>query len=446
MSEIQNLDQFFELKRPKAFSNRVVLICGLMAAIEAMDVYVLGVIISPMAQHFGVSLAYFAIVFTFQAIGQIIGTYAIAPLADSHGRRPVILICTVAFGLLTLTSAFSTNLPIFIAQRAIAFIFIGGAIPNIFAIASEYAAGQARHRNSLIIGSFHGIGAGMAALAGGFLLVHGWQAPLIACGLLTLLSAVLAYIYVPESLRFLAASADRADALKKVVTRIDPSLDQVRLELAVPPAAAPKMRLVELFTPELRRATLLLWVIGAITLSLLSSIAQWLPTFIHTYGMVDLKQAAYMTSLNGPAGVLWPLALIWLMRRLGISRGMTLNYSLAAIAFIGLALLPLYASIGWVLAIGLGAFLGGATSGFYALCNMVYPTRIRATGTSFAVGTGRVFSLFVPVLGGLAVSSGTSATVVASAIVIPLLIAAAAAYLIGRNAGSVTVELPHDRD
>lgn len=442
MQSIQNLDQFFELKRPKAFSNRVVLVCGLMAAIEAMDVYVLGVIISPMAKHFDVSLAYFAIVFTFQAVGQIIGTYVIAPLADSHGRRPVILFCTVAFGILTLTSALSPTLPIFIAQRAIAFIFIGGAIPNIFAIASEYAAGQARHRNSLIIGSFHGIGAGMAALAGGFLLSYGWQAPLIACGILTLLSAVLAYIYVPESLRFLAASADRSDALKSVVRRIDPSLNQVRLDLAPPPATAPKMRVAELFTPELRRATLLLWVIGAITLSLLSSIAQWLPTFIHTYGMVDLKQAAYMTSLNGPAGVLWPLALIWLMRRLGISRGMTLNYTLAAIAFSCFALLPLYANIGWVLAIGLGAFLGGATSGFYALCNMVYPTRVRATGTSFAVGTGRVFSLFVPVLGGIAVSSNISVTVVASAIVVPLLIAAAAAYLIGRNADAAPDEMP----
>lgn len=432
MQSVQSLDQFFELKKPKAFSNRVVLVCGLMAAIEAMDVYVLGVIISPMAREFDVTLAYFSMVFMFQAIGQIAGTYLLAPLADTYGRRPVIMWCTVAFGVLTLTSAMSESLPVFIAQRAIAFVFIGGAIPNIFAIASEYASGQARHRNSLIIGSFHGVGAGMAALAGGMLLPFGWQVPLVACGVLTLLSAVLGYIYVPESVRFLAASEDRATALKKVVARIDPSVESYRFEVDSPARDRQKLRVAELFTPELRKQTLLLWTVGAVTLSLLSSIAQWLPTYIHTYGQVDLTQAAYMTSINGPAGVIWPLVLIWLLRRTGVSLGMALNYTLAATAFACFALIPFYANVGWLLAIGLGAFLGGATSGFYALCNAVYPTRLRATGTSFAVGTGRIFSLFVPVLGGLAVTTQVGAPIIAFAIAVPLLLAALAAFAIGK--------------
>lgn len=432
MQSVHSLDQFFELKKPKAFSHRVVLVCGLMAAIEAMDVYVLGVIISPMAQQFDVTLAYFSIVFMFQAIGQIAGTYVLAPLADTYGRRPVIMACTVAFGMLTLTSAMSDSLPVFIAQRAIAFIFIGGAIPNIFAIASEFASGQARHRNSLIIGSFHGVGAGLAALAGGILLPFGWQVPLFACGVLTLVSALLGYLYVPESVRFLAASEDRAAALKKVVARIDPSVESYSFEVDSPASGRQKLRIAELFTPDLRKQTLLLWTVGAITLSLLSSIAQWLPTYIHTYGQVDLTHAAYMTSINGPSGVIWPLVLIWLLRRTGVSRGMALNYSLAATAFGCFALIPFYANIGWVLAIGLGAFLGGATSGFYALCNAVYPTRLRATGTSFAVGTGRIFSLFVPVLGGLAVTTQVSVVVIALATAIPLLLAAAAAFAIGK--------------
>ena len=61
-----------------------------------------------------------------------------------------------------------------------------------------------------------------------------------------------------------------------------------------------------------------------------------------------------------------------------------------------------------------------------------YPTRLRATGTSFVVGTGRIFSLFVPVLGGLAVTAQINATVIALAIAIPLLVAATAAFAIGR--------------
>lgn len=323
MQAPQTLDQFFERPRPRAFSNRVVLICGLMAAIEAMDVYVLGVLLPPLARHFGVTLAQFAVVFTFQAIGQIVGTYAVAPLADRFGRRPVILLCTFAFGILTLGSAFSPDLWAFILQRAVAFVFIGGALPNIFAMASEYAAGQMRSRNALIIGSFHGIGAGMAALAGGFLVPYGWQVPLIVCGGLTLLSAVLAYAYVPESLRFLAACPTRSGKLRRVVARIDPDVREAQLEpSSVREGGASRMRLAELFTADLRKSTILLWVIGTVTLSLLSSIAQWLPTYIHSYSGISLKQAAYMTSVNGPAGVIWPLVLIWLLRRLGTAAGM----------------------------------------------------------------------------------------------------------------------------
>lgn len=427
MTNVSGMDQFLDGKKAKSYNNKVLFVCALLAAIESMDIYVLGVIIKPMSTSFDVTLKAFAIVFLFQAIGQGIGNYLIAPLADKYGRRPVILYCTAIFGILTVTSAWSTDLTTFIAQRCVAAIFIGGSVPNMFAISSEFASGKSKHRNALLVGSSHGLGAGLAALMGGFLLSWGWQAPLIACGVLTLLSAVMAYFFLPESIRFLAADGHRDAELKRLVAKIDPSVDVTRLDLNTFEPASEKLRMSTLFQPGLRTATLLLWLIGGISLALLSSIAQWLPTYIHTYGGVDLKTAAYMTSLNGFAGVAWPIVLIGLMHKFGISRSMAINYSLAALTIGSFALVTTNANIGWVVAIGFGAFLGGATSGFYALCNSVYPTKIRATGASFAVGAGRVTSLFVPLLGGWAVTSGVSAGSISIALVIPLLVAMLAA-------------------
>ncbi len=199
--------------------------CGILTAFEAMDVYVLGVIISPLTTGLGVSLATFGIVFTFQAIGQIAGTYFIAPLADKVGRRPVILYCTLGFGIMTISSAASPNLQIFILQRIVAFFLIGGAVPNLFAIASEFGARKRRHRNTLIIGSFHGIGAGLAFIVGGLLLDFGWRAPLLACGVLTLISLALAFFFMPESMRFLLTKPEREDQLRKLVQVIDASVN-----------------------------------------------------------------------------------------------------------------------------------------------------------------------------------------------------------------------------
>jgi AAHS family 4-hydroxybenzoate transporter-like MFS transporter len=417
-----DIDEFLDRPAARSFCNRVVFMCGILTAFEAMDVYVLGVIISPLTTGLGVSLATFGIVFTFQAIGQIAGTYFIAPLADKVGRRPVILYCTLGFGIMTISSAASPNLQIFILQRIVAFFLIGGAVPNLFAIASEFGARKRRHRNTLIIGSFHGIGAGLAFIVGGLLLDFGWRAPLLACGVLTLISLALAFFFMPESMRFLLTKPEREDQLRKLVQVIDASVNFSSIKAPAEETATVKPGVSSLFSHERTPITLLLWIIGALTISMIGAVAQWTPTYLNTYGGVDLKQAAFMTSLSGPAGVLWPIALIWLMNRLGAARAMALNYIFAACALGSFALITIYPGVGWLIACGYGAFLGGATSGFYTLCTMAYPTTLRATGMSWAVGAGRVFSLFVPVLGGLAIASAVKPQVIAIALATPLLI------------------------
>lgn len=425
------LDNFLSQQNARSFYRWVLLVCGFLAAIEAMDVYIVGVIIAPMSKAFGVSLAAFGLLFTFQAVGQIIGSYLVAPIADRAGRRPVILTCTLGFGLLTLTSAYSPNLPTFIGQRLVSFIFVGGAVSNIFAMASELVPGKLRHRNALIIGSFHGIGAGMAALAGGWLLDLGWQAPLLACGGLTLCSVVLAYFFMPESIRFLQADPAREERLTQLVRRIDPSVQAADFAAPDAPEQTTRPQIANLFRQGRWQGTMLLWLIGATTISMIGTVAQWAPTYFHVYGDVSVKQAAFMTSLNGPAGVIWPIILIWIISRIGLPRAMAFNYALAAGALASFAFVPAFPQFGWVVAAGFGAFLGGATSGFYALCNSAYPTAIRATGLSWAVGAGRVFSLVVPALGGLAIALKVSATSIAIAIAAPLIMVIVATLLLG---------------
>lgn len=427
-----DIDEFFERKAAKKFSLQIVIVCGLLAAIEAMDIYVLGVIISPMSESMGVSLATFAIVFTFQAVGQIIGTYLIAPLADKFGRRPIILWCTLAFGILTITSAFSPNLTLFIAQRSLAFLLIGGAVPNIFSIASEFGSKRNRRRNTLIIGSFHGIGAGMAFLLGGLLLDYGWHVPLIACGILTILSFVLAYYYMPESIRFLMIKQGKEKELSTLLTVIDKSIDPSSVLPEKSSLNDEKLNIFSLFSDQRWMITALLWIIGGFTLSMIGAVAQWTPTYLHTYGGVSLKEAAIMTSLSGPAGIIWPIVLIWLMNKMGPSKAMALNYLFAATALGSFVFIKIFPDVGWLIAFGYGAFLGGATSGFYTLCTLAYPTAIRATGTSLAVGAGRLLSLVAPLIAGYAIHNTISPTAIALALITPLCIVMIATLFLGK--------------
>ena len=397
-----------------------------------MDVYTIAAILVPLSKGFGASMAAMGLVFMFQAIGQIIGSYLVAPYADKVGRRPLIMWCTLGFGVMTISCAFAPTLEVFIALRTVAFILIGTEVPCIFSIVSEFASGKNRHRNVLVVGSFHGIGAGLAGLVGGFLLQYGWHVPLICVGILDLLSVIMAYFFMPESIRFLAADAKRKDEFQRLIARIDPTIDPQSVKLETVEGQAEKAGVASLFTNGRWHVTLLLWVVGGICISMLGAAAQWAPTLFHTYGGVDLKNAAFMLSLNGPAGIIWPFALIFIMNKMGVSRAMAFNYALAAIALSSLAFFPYYPLLGWVFAMGVGAFLGGATSGFYALCAATYSTLVRATGTSWAVGAGRVLSMFVPPLIGLAVSKNVSAGVLATALVVPMVIAIIATLALGR--------------
>src|SRR5271170_1672459 len=137
---------FLELPQNVRFSVRILAIGAFLATAEGLDQYIVATTLPALAIAFHVRPSEFAIVFVLQALGQALGAYGVAPLADRIGRRPLILICTFAFGALTVLVVYSTDLHQFEAARVFSFIFLGGALPNLFAIAGEFASRRNRQR------------------------------------------------------------------------------------------------------------------------------------------------------------------------------------------------------------------------------------------------------------------------------------------------------------
>jgi MFS family permease len=413
------------------FSVRIVIVCGALAAIEGMDQYIVATTLPALANMFMTVPAEFATVFVLQALGLVIGTYLIAPLADRVGRRPVILVSTLTFGLLTTLCAFAGTLPKFAAMRFVSFIFIGGALPNLFAIAGEFAAARNRQRYILLLGCVHGLGAGSAGLVGTRLLAFGWQAPLLFCGAVTLLTVVVAFLCLPESVRFLALHAERAGQLRELLLRIDPALDLAstdRYELHE--AAGARGSIASLFSEGRSLMTAQLWIVAAVCLPVLGTVGQWMPTYFHLYAGYTLNKAALVNSASAVTAALWPFVLMLLMGRLGIARAMALSYLLAFFSLLTFAVIGAFPAIAWAVALGFGAFAAGSVSGFYALCAHAYPTSIRSTGMGWAIGAGRIVSIAAPALGGLALSRHASALSVATVVAAPMLVASLCALFV----------------
>ncbi len=427
----------------RGFAIRMLLLCGLLTAVEGIDIYIVASALPVLSEVYGVGPATFALVFTVQAIGQTIGSYTLAPLADRYGRRPVIVWSVGVFGLFTVACAFVTSVYWLAALRFVALLFIGAAQPNLFAAASEFAPPSRRHRFLLAIGAVHALGAGMAALVTAWLLNISWHAPFLLCGIISMASALLAYFHLPETLSFLIARGQVAEAaLRSVLVRIkaDPDLASTLISQGMPVQGKAKAGSpVQLFTQGRAVGTILLWICAGCSIPLLSSLGQWLPTFFQTYAGVDLTTAAGMTSASALPAAIWPLFMAMIMDRLGVARGLAVNLVMGAIAMSAFAWVGQIPWLGWVVGLGFGAFVAGSVTGVYALAAQSYAVELRVTGMGWAIGAGRVMATLLPLLGGAAIAKGASTTAIAAGVASPLLIAALAAYLLSlrTRAGSV---------
>jgi AAHS family 4-hydroxybenzoate transporter-like MFS transporter len=78
-------------------------------------------------------------------IGLAIGALVARPLADRVGRKPVIVACTLWFGLCTLLTVSADSLTSLFAWRLATGLELGGAMPNTIVLTSEYSPYRTLH-------------------------------------------------------------------------------------------------------------------------------------------------------------------------------------------------------------------------------------------------------------------------------------------------------------
>jgi AAHS family 4-hydroxybenzoate transporter-like MFS transporter len=192
------------------------------------------------------------------------------------------------------------------------------------------------------------------------------------------------------------------------------------------PSANPKY----LFRDGLQLITPLLWLLFALNLMGFFFLLSWTPTLLTAAKLPPATAAlsAAAIQVGGTVGTL--LLLGWLNRR-----------QFFAIAILLLVSVPVVASIGYV---GLHAsqaalltasfFAGfcvlGVQSGINVCGALVYPTSLRALGSGWELGVGRIGSIIGPLLGALFVALPVDKLYVWSAM--PFLVGAVVCYFIHR--------------
>jgi AAHS family 4-hydroxybenzoate transporter-like MFS transporter len=430
---IFDVGEFINNRGIGAVQFMVMLLCATIMMVDGYDVFVMGFLLQPIAQSFGVAPAAITSVFVVQSIGLALGSWIVSPLADRYGRRRLLLATAVLLGLLTLAATQAGSVRELVALRFSAGLFYGSLIPNAIAITVEYAPDRLRATmvNWMFIGYTGGAAAGGAVAA---LLVanYGWSSAFWVGGLAPLGTAAILYFALPESIRFCVQRNARDPRISALLRRLDPSLALIgaeRFVLAEPPSTG--MPMAALFRDGRAVITPLVWLSYFMNILVITLLGAFLPTFLRNFGGLSLEHAAAITSFYSISGIVAMLVYGRLIDLYGAPKVLTLTGVVATTAVAALGLIDLQSSWLYVAVFFVGAGVIAGQGGLHALSSMIYPTRVRATGVGWALGAGRIGGIFGPMLGGAALAGHWAAFPSFFVAGLPMLLVALATFLIG---------------
>ncbi len=115
---------------------------------DGYDVVIYGAVVSTLIEEWGMSDIMGGAIGSYTVAGTVIGAVIFGLLADKIGRKKVIIFCTVLFSVFTFLAGFAAGPGIFTVYRILASFGLGGVMPNIVALMTEFAPQKKGGRHS----------------------------------------------------------------------------------------------------------------------------------------------------------------------------------------------------------------------------------------------------------------------------------------------------------
>jgi putative MFS transporter len=416
------------------FHYRLLVVGGLGILFDAFDVSLLSFVLAALISAWHLMPETIGLVASVNLAGMAIGAALAGTWADRVGRRQLFMLTLLIYSAASGLSGLSVALWMLLLLRFVVGLGLGGELPVTTVLVTEFLPTRLRGRGIILLESFWALG-GIVAAAVAVLVIPswGWRA---AFFLSVLPALYVLYLRrgIPESPRYLNR-AGRPDVAERVV-------DVVAGRATAVPDVAPRVRgeaLRVLWSRRWIRHTIVLWVLWFMMNFAYYGMFLWLPSVLvdRGFSLVHSLQYTFLITLVELPGY-WSAA--WLVDRLGRRPTLIVYLVLAAAAAF---LFGNATSVSQVLWSGgaLAFFNLGAWGVTYTYTAEQYPTLLRATGTGWAMGVGRVGGIVGPFVVGALLAAHTPAASVFLLFTGAMMLAALVVLAGGRETAGKTLEV-----
>lgn len=390
-----------------SFHYKLLVVTGLGWLFDSMDTGLISFVLPILAKEWGLTPEQVGWIGSVGLIGMALGAVLAGTIADKFGRKNVFAATVILYSVSTGLCAVAWNYESLLVFRFLVGFGLGGELPVAATLMSEYAPSQLRGRFIVLLESFWGVGWLVAALIS-YLLIpkFGWQVAFII-GALPALYVFLIRLHMPESIRYLI-SHGKIDEARDIILKLEKKLGvpSKPFDNDFEDESTPifKLNVLTLWKKTFRVRTLMLWLAWFGIVFSYYGIFMWLPSIVFAQGFEVVKTFEYvlimtLAQLPGYFAAAWLVDVIG--RRYTLS--MFLMMSGVCAYFFGNAAT---ASSLLMWGAAMSFFNLGAWGVIYTYTPELYPTAIRALGSGWAAGFGRIGGMIAPMLVGVLLVHG----------------------------------------
>ncbi len=393
-----------------SFHYKLLIVTGLGWLFDSMDTGLISFVLPVLAKEWGLTPEQVGWIGSVGLIGMALGAVIAGTVADKFGRKNVFAATVILYSVSTGLCAVAWNYESLLFFRFLVGFGLGGELPVAATLMSEYAPAKLRGRFIVLLESFWGVGWLVSACISYLLIPEfGWKIA-FWIGAMPAIYVFMIRLHMPESIRYLI-SRNRIDEAKETILMLEKKLgvksepfapELTPAELGADKVAQPKFS--TLWSSQFRTRTIMLWIAWFGIVYSYYGIFMWLPSIVFAQGFAVVKTFEYVLVMT-LAQLPGYYAAAWLVDFIGRRYTLSLFLLMSGVCsyFFGNATDPINLLM-WGAAMSF--FNLGAWGVIYTYTPEMYPTSIRALGSGWAAGFGRIGGMLAPMLVGVLLANG----------------------------------------